>query len=54
MLEDSFDAAWPDFFEVVADIEWTPPAPHDLLFSGGVKADETAYFYSIVAYVGKQ
>lgn len=54
MIEGSFETAWPGYFDLVADIEWTQPVPKDLLFSDGVEADGAAYFYSIVAYVEKQ
>ena len=53
-MKGPYEMAWPDYFDLVADIEWTWPVPYDLLFSGGVEADETAYFYSIVAYVDKR
>ena len=54
LIEGYYDIAWPDYFDLVAEVEWTQPVPHDLLFSGGVDADETAYFYSIIAYLNKQ
>lgn len=53
MVNGAFEAAWPRYFDLIAEVEWTPPVPHDLLFSGGVAADETAYLYSIVGYVDK-
>ena len=57
-----FYFAWPDAVEVQANIEWTIPATHDVLFSGLIEADATAYFYAIVSldkkvwrthYIGK-
>ena len=49
MLEEPLEAAWPEWFEFWTQIEWTEPAPHDLLFSGGIREDQTAKLYSIVA-----
>ncbi|GAA3956139.1 hypothetical protein GCM10022278_13360 [Allohahella marinimesophila] len=51
VIEGSFETAWPEYFDLVADVEWTQPVPHALLFEDGVQADRTAYFYSIVARV---
>ncbi|WP_019025415.1 MULTISPECIES: hypothetical protein [unclassified Thioalkalivibrio] len=53
MPANEFQAAWPDQFNLVAEIDWTRPAPHDLLFSGGVEEDQWAYLYAIVAWVDK-
>lgn len=50
MRNEDFYFAWPDHCSVVVEISWTKPAPHDLLFSGHLEEDLTAYFYSIVAY----
>ena len=50
MLNDPFEFSWPDSCDIVADISWTKPSPHDLLFSGGIDENDSAYFYSIVAY----
>ncbi|WP_074471484.1 hypothetical protein [Thiohalorhabdus denitrificans] len=54
MLEEKFYAAWPDFFEIIAEIEWCSPKPYDLLISGGVPEDAKAYLYSIVGYSDKE
>ena len=54
MTERAYESAWPEYFDLVADVEWTAPVPHDLLFSNGVQADAAAYFYSIIAYFEKQ
>jgi hypothetical protein len=62
-LEDvDFYFAWPDAVSVQAKIEWTVPSTHDVLFSGLIAEDATAYFYAIVSldkkiwfthYIGK-
>ncbi len=49
MIAGNFKAAWPEYFNVVVDVDWTPPFSHAELFSGGVSENESAYFYSIVA-----
>ncbi|MER0214957.1 MAG: hypothetical protein DU481_01910 [Nitrosomonas sp.] len=54
MKEDEFHLAWPDEIKVNVTITWTKPAPHDLLFSGGLDEDDTAYFYSIVGRVDRE
>lgn len=53
MITDSFLVAWPDYFDLVAEINWTPPSPRDLVISGNLDEDATAYFYSIVSRVDK-
>ena len=40
MISNTFTACWPDYFDVNVDIAWTPPAPHDLLFSNGIPENE--------------
>lgn len=62
-LEDvNFYFAWPDSVAVQVSIEWTIPSTHDVLFSGLIAEDATAYFYAIVSlekkvwcthYIGK-
>jgi hypothetical protein len=54
MHDKEFHFAWPDFCTVAVEISWTKPAPHDLLFSGHLEEDQTAYFYSVVAYTDKR
>lgn len=57
-----FYFAWPDSISVQAKINWTNPLTHDVLFSGLIPEDATAYFYAIVStdrkiwtthYIGK-
>lgn len=54
MIGETFTASWPDYFDVNVDIAWTPPAPHDLLFSNGIPENDYAYFYAIVARVDRE
>ena len=49
MIAGDFRAAWPDYFDVIAEIEWSHPVSHEHLFSAGIPENDTAYFYSIVA-----
>ncbi len=49
MKKNEFYAAWPDYFDVVVDIDWTEPKAHKNLFSGEIPENETAYFYAIVS-----
>jgi hypothetical protein len=57
-----FYVSWRDHVDVLARIEWTIPSTHDVLFSGLLEQDATAYFYAIVSlqrktwsthYIGK-
>lgn len=62
-LEDiEYYFAWPDTVAVQVTIEWTLPSTHDVLFSGLMPEDDTAYFYAIISlerknwcthYIGK-
>lgn len=52
MISGNFQAKWPEYFDVKAEIDWTQPVAHSDLFSGAVQENETAYFYSIVALDG--
>jgi hypothetical protein len=47
----NFGAAWPDYFDLIADIQWTPPIAHADLFKQPIQEDQTAYFYAIVSQV---
>ncbi|MDG9672105.1 hypothetical protein ONV78_30510 [Hahella sp. CR1] len=49
MMNSVFKPAWPEYFDVIAQLEWSEPYTHDELFSGKVKENVSAYFYSIVA-----
>ena len=54
MIDDDYYFAWPGSCDILAEINWSRPAPHDLLFSGGMQEDDSAYFYSLVSRVGKE
>lgn len=54
--------SFPDCVDVSAQINWTIPCTHDVLFSGLLEQDSTAYFYAIISlqkkswvthYIGK-
>jgi hypothetical protein len=49
-----FYFAWPEWVSIEAQINWTIPSTHDVLFSGLIDADATAYFYAIVSVVKKE
>jgi hypothetical protein len=58
----SYYLSFPDVLDVAVQIEWTIPCTHDVLFSGLVDQDSTAFFYAIVSlqkkswvthYIGK-
>jgi hypothetical protein len=62
IAEIDFRFSWPDHVPVVAQIDWTLPSTHDVLFSGLLEQDETAYFYAVISlykrkwmthYIGK-
>jgi hypothetical protein len=57
-----FYFAWPETVEIQATVDWSLPHSHDVLFAGMIDADQTAYFYAIIAlhekkwwpyYIGK-
>jgi hypothetical protein len=52
--ESEFYFARPDEIAIKAAIEWTIPSTHDVLFSGLLPADATAYFYVIVSLHQRQ
>jgi hypothetical protein len=43
--------AWPGYVRTKVQIRWSVPTTHDVLFSGLVDDDGTAYFYAVVARV---
>jgi len=47
----NFGAAWPDHFDLVADIQWTQPVSHADMFKQPIQEDQTAYFYTVVSQV---
>lgn len=49
MIDGNFQAAWPSFFDIIAEIKWSEPVSHQHLFTAGIPDNETAYFYSIIA-----
>jgi hypothetical protein len=60
--EDEYAFSRPDAVSVRVRIDWSIPATHDVLFSGLLAEDDTAFFYAIVAldekywwpyYIGK-
>lgn len=53
MHTDHFYLIWPESCTLDVEISWTKPAPFDVLFSGHIEEDATAYFYSIVAFSNK-
>jgi hypothetical protein len=52
--ESYFCFSWPDHVPVIAQIEWTLPSTYDVLFSGLIQEDATAYFYAIVSFHKKE
>ncbi len=44
-----FYLSWPEDLSIKGEIEWTLPYTLDIIFTGHVPEDETAYFYAIVA-----
>lgn len=53
MINEDFKYAWPDYVDVIVEINWTTPVAYDLVFSDDVPENQTAYFYSIVSREGK-
>jgi hypothetical protein len=49
MQKDEFRFAWPEHLDLEVTINWSKPELHDVLFSGGIDDDDTAYFYAIVS-----
>ncbi|MFC5459307.1 hypothetical protein [Massilia niabensis] len=54
IVNPDFYVSWPDHVDIVARIEWTIPSTHDVLFSGLLEQDATAYFYAIVSLQKRQ
>lgn len=51
MINNDFYAAWPEYFDVIADISWSIPINYEHIFNA--PENKTAYFYTIVSKVNE-